>query len=116
MVATGVAGGGIIITSSTQGQHGTLFGASYSASKWGLIGPMKSAALELGRHGITVNAVIPALIDTSLTRARGPLRPGGQRGREAAQREPPSPRHDHDLVGVTDRAIVTVTPRSVRKT
>jgi NAD(P)-dependent dehydrogenase (short-subunit alcohol dehydrogenase family) len=60
--------GRIIITSSTQGQHGTLNGASYSASKWGLIGLMKSAALELGRHGITVNAVIPGLIDTALTR------------------------------------------------
>ena len=61
-------GGRIIITSSTQGQHGTLHGASYSASKWGLIGLMKSAALELGPHGITVNAVIPGLIDTALTR------------------------------------------------
>ncbi|MBV9095540.1 MAG: mycofactocin-coupled SDR family oxidoreductase [Streptosporangiaceae bacterium] len=61
-------GGRIIITSSTQGQHGTLHGAAYSASKWGLIGLMKSAALELGRHGITVNAVIPGLIDTALTR------------------------------------------------
>jgi NAD(P)-dependent dehydrogenase (short-subunit alcohol dehydrogenase family) len=60
--------GRIIITSSTQGQHGTLNGASYSASKWGLIGLMKSAALELGRHGITVNALIPGLIDTALTR------------------------------------------------
>src|SRR6202046_827651 len=39
-------GGRIIITSSTQGQHGTKFGAAYSASKWGLIGLMKSAALE----------------------------------------------------------------------
>jgi NAD(P)-dependent dehydrogenase (short-subunit alcohol dehydrogenase family) len=29
---------------------------------------MKSAALELGEHGITVNAVIPGLIDTALTR------------------------------------------------
>jgi NAD(P)-dependent dehydrogenase (short-subunit alcohol dehydrogenase family) len=29
---------------------------------------MKSAALELGRYGITVNAVIPGLIDTKLTR------------------------------------------------
>jgi NAD(P)-dependent dehydrogenase (short-subunit alcohol dehydrogenase family) len=61
-------GGRIIITSSTQGQHGTLDGSAYSASKWGLIGLMKSAAMELGTHGITVNAVIPGLIDTPLTR------------------------------------------------
>ncbi|MFC8714455.1 SDR family NAD(P)-dependent oxidoreductase [Streptomyces sp. NPDC057197] len=61
-------GGRIIITSSTQGQHGTLDGSGYSASKWGLIGLMKSAALDLGPYGITVNAVIPGLIDTKLTR------------------------------------------------
>ncbi|GAA4829100.1 SDR family NAD(P)-dependent oxidoreductase [Luteimicrobium xylanilyticum] len=61
-------GGRIIITSSTQGQHGTLDGSGYSASKWGLIGLMKSAALELGRYGITVNALVPGLIDTALTR------------------------------------------------
>jgi NAD(P)-dependent dehydrogenase (short-subunit alcohol dehydrogenase family) len=63
-------GGRIIVTSSTQGRHGTKFGAAYSASKWGIIGLMKSAALELGQHGITVNAVIPGLIDTPLTRHR----------------------------------------------
>jgi len=61
-------GGRIIITSSTQGQHGTKNGSAYSASKWGLLGLMKSAALELGGHGITVNAVIPGLVDTVLTR------------------------------------------------
>ncbi len=63
-------GGRIIITSSTQGQHGTKGGSAYSASKWGLIGLMKSAALELGAYKITVNAVIPGLIDTPLTRHR----------------------------------------------
>jgi NAD(P)-dependent dehydrogenase (short-subunit alcohol dehydrogenase family) len=29
---------------------------------------MKSAALELGKYGITVNALVPGLIDTALTR------------------------------------------------
>ena len=66
LVARG--GGRIIVTSSTQGQHGTKNGAAYSASKWGILGLMKSAALELGEHGITVNAVIPGLVDTALTR------------------------------------------------
>ncbi|HET7892332.1 MAG TPA: mycofactocin-coupled SDR family oxidoreductase [Candidatus Sulfotelmatobacter sp.] len=61
-------GGRIILTSSTQGQHGTKFGAAYSVSKWGIIGLMKSAALELGRYNITVNALIPGLINTPLTR------------------------------------------------
>ena len=54
-------GGRTVVTSSTQGRHGTKHGAAYSASKWGIIGPMKSAALELGEHKITVNAVIPGL-------------------------------------------------------
>ncbi|MGA8649729.1 MAG: SDR family NAD(P)-dependent oxidoreductase [Xanthobacteraceae bacterium] len=61
-------GGRIIVTSSTQGRHGTKYGAAYSASKWGIIGLMKSAALEFGEYKITVNAVIPGLIDTPLTR------------------------------------------------
>ncbi|MCE7031443.1 SDR family oxidoreductase [Lysobacter sp. GX 14042] len=63
-------GGRIIVSASTQGRHGTKYGAAYSASKWGIIGLMKSAALELGQYGITVNAVVPGLIDTPLTRHR----------------------------------------------
>jgi len=60
--------GRIILTASTQGRHGMKYGSAYSASKWGLFGLMKSAALEFGAHGITVNAVVPGLIDTPLTR------------------------------------------------
>jgi NAD(P)-dependent dehydrogenase (short-subunit alcohol dehydrogenase family) len=43
--------GRIIVTSSTQGRHGMKNGSAYSASKWGLFGLMKSAALEFA-HGI----------------------------------------------------------------
>jgi NAD(P)-dependent dehydrogenase (short-subunit alcohol dehydrogenase family) len=60
--------GRIIVLSSMQGKHGTKDASSYCASKWGILGLMKSAALELGEYNITVNALIPGLVDTALTR------------------------------------------------
>jgi NAD(P)-dependent dehydrogenase (short-subunit alcohol dehydrogenase family) len=60
--------GRLILLSSMQGKHGTKDAASYSASKWGILGLMKSAAMEFGEHNITVNALIPGLVDTALTR------------------------------------------------
>ena len=59
--------GRLILTASMQGRYGTKNGAAYSASKWGIIGLMKSAALELGKHKITVNTIEPGLIDTAMT-------------------------------------------------
>ena len=60
-------GGRIIVTSSTQGRHGSKNAASYSCSKWALYGLVKTLALELGEHKITVNALVPGLIDTPMT-------------------------------------------------
>ncbi len=60
--------GRFIVLSSMQGKLGTKDASSYSASKWGILGLMKSAALEWGTYGITVNALIPGLVDTALTR------------------------------------------------
>jgi NAD(P)-dependent dehydrogenase (short-subunit alcohol dehydrogenase family) len=60
-------GGRIILIASMQGRYGTKNGSAYSASKWGIIGLMKSAALELGKHKITVNTIEPGLIDTAMT-------------------------------------------------
>ncbi len=59
--------GRIIVISSMQGRQGTKGAAAYSASKWGLIGLAKSAALEFGEFGITVNTLIPGLVATPLT-------------------------------------------------
>lgn len=61
-------GGRIIVTASGQGKKGLRHGSSYAASKWGTIGFVKSAAMDLGGHGITVNALIPGLILTDMTR------------------------------------------------
>ena len=72
--------GRIIVTSSPQGQHGTKHGAAYSASKWGIIGLMKSAALGFGEHKITVNALIRGLIDTALTRHKDRYRQAAEEG------------------------------------
>jgi len=61
--------GRIVNMSSTAGrQVSTLGGAHYTASKTGLLGLTRAAAKELGRFGITVNAVCPGMIDTELTR------------------------------------------------
>lgn len=60
--------GRIIVTASGQGKKGLRHGSSYAASKWGIIGFMKSAAMDLGKHNITVNALVPGLIWTELTR------------------------------------------------
>ena len=61
--------GRVINVSSSAGRMvSTLGGAHYTASKTGLLGLTRAAAKELGRFGITVNAVCPGMIDTELTR------------------------------------------------
>lgn len=61
--------GRIINISSSAGRMvSTLGGAHYTASKAGLLGLTRAAAKELGKFGITVNAVCPGMIDTELTR------------------------------------------------
>jgi 3-oxoacyl-[acyl-carrier protein] reductase len=59
--------GRIINTSSVVGVYGNFGQTNYAASKAGIIGMTKVWARELGRKGITVNAVAPGYITTDMT-------------------------------------------------
>jgi 3-oxoacyl-[acyl-carrier protein] reductase len=59
--------GRIVNISSVVGQMGNAGQSNYCASKAGLIGLTKAAALELGSRGITVNAIAPGFIETDMT-------------------------------------------------
>ena len=60
--------GRIVNISSSAGRTvSTLGGAHYTASKAGLLGLTRASAKELGKYGITVNAICPGMIETELT-------------------------------------------------
>lgn len=61
--------GTMILITSDRGVYGSIDYAHYAASKGGMIALMKSLALALGRHGVTVNGINPGLTDTPLARA-----------------------------------------------
>lgn len=55
--------GVITFISSTSGLYGTPFRAPYVAAKWGVIGLMKTVAMELGPFGIRANAICPGSVN-----------------------------------------------------
>lgn len=64
MVAAGY--GRLVYTSSTAGKFAEHAGSAYTASKHGLLGLMRSVALDAGPHGITANAVLPGWVRTEM--------------------------------------------------
>ena len=67
--------GRIVFMSSVAGTLGGFGQASYSATKAGVIGLARTAALEGGRHGITANAIVPGIILSEAGRAAADTNP-----------------------------------------
>lgn len=61
--------GRIINMSSVNGQKGAYGQANYAAAKAGMHGFTKSLALEMARHGVTVNTVSPGYLNTKMVQA-----------------------------------------------
>jgi NAD(P)-dependent dehydrogenase (short-subunit alcohol dehydrogenase family) len=61
-------GGAIVLIASTNAFYPEAHTAPYSTSKAGLVGFVRAASLDLGRHGIRINAVNPGIIDTRLSK------------------------------------------------
>ena len=61
--------GRIVVIASVAAQVGEPYIAAYTASKHGVLGLVRSAAAELARTGVTVNAVCPGYVDTPMTAA-----------------------------------------------
>jgi NAD(P)-dependent dehydrogenase (short-subunit alcohol dehydrogenase family) len=65
-VMTRARRGRIVVVGSGASRHAEPNAAPYVASKFGLLGLMKTAALEAAPHGVTVNAVLPGPTDTAM--------------------------------------------------
>ena len=76
-------GYGRIVSASSVSAFGNFGQANYSATKAALVGLTRTLAIEWGRYGITVNAIAPGFIKTSMTDAIP------QEQREAAARRIP---------------------------
>ena len=63
------AGWGRIVNLSSTSALGNRGQANYAAAKAGMQGFTKTLAIELGRYGVTANAVAPGFIQTDMTRA-----------------------------------------------
>ena len=82
MVQSG-KGGRLLATASVAGLHGEAGGSAYCASKAGVIGLVKTLAIELAPAEITVNAVAPGQIDTHMN-ARDAATIGRSEGRSGS--------------------------------
>ena len=64
--------GAVVLIASINGERGRFGQANYAASKAGLLGLMRTAARELGRFGVRVNAICPGMIRTAMTAKLAP--------------------------------------------
>lgn len=64
---SGDKGGSLLVTSSVSAIHGAPQNQAYAATKAGVLAMVRGTAVELARHGIRANAILPGWIATEMT-------------------------------------------------
>jgi NAD(P)-dependent dehydrogenase (short-subunit alcohol dehydrogenase family) len=107
-VMTKARRGRVVIIGSGASRHAEANAAPYVASKFGLVGLMKTAALEAAPYGVTVNAVLPGPTDT-------PMMDNPIRYRQAVSDKPDPTREDYleAKKNATPMGLAWVTPQDI---
>jgi NAD(P)-dependent dehydrogenase (short-subunit alcohol dehydrogenase family) len=103
--------GRIVSIASIAGKTGYPYIAAYAASKHGVLGLTKCAALEVGAKGVTVNAVCPGYVDTPMTdRTMATIQQRTGMDRDAALRAVLEQSHQARLITPDEvaRAVMTL--------
>ncbi|WP_306325551.1 SDR family oxidoreductase [Streptomyces venezuelae] len=96
-------GGRLVLISSPAGQRGNFGQTNYAAAKAGIVAMARTWAMELGRAGITVNAVVPVAA-TEMTRTVPAFAPAIEESERTGTPLPPWLRKDEGLGTVEDVA------------
>jgi NAD(P)-dependent dehydrogenase (short-subunit alcohol dehydrogenase family) len=91
----------VIAMSSVAGRLGYAYRTPYAATKWAIVGFMKSLAIELGPHGVRVNAILPGVVE-------GERMNGVIAARAAATGVPVDTMRDEYLRKISLRRMVTM--------
>jgi NAD(P)-dependent dehydrogenase (short-subunit alcohol dehydrogenase family) len=87
-VMTAARRGRIVTIASGAARHAEAEAGPYVASKWGVIGLSKTAALEAAKAGVTVNVILPGPVDT-------PMMSSEERFRQTVKDKPDPTREDY---------------------
>ncbi len=113
MLAQGV-GGAIVNIASTNSFRPQHFRSAYTASKHGVVGMTKNAAIDYAGDGIRINAICPGAIDTPMLPPLQSCRRGDLRHNPTAVAATPRARSQPPLRPTTGRAVIRISVRRAR--
>ncbi|MFI7166978.1 mycofactocin-coupled SDR family oxidoreductase [Rhodococcus erythropolis] len=99
--------GSVILTASVNGLEGQPGSSHYTAAKHGVLGLMKSAALEFAPFGVRVNAICPGFVDTPMTNWQGCYDMTGGKPDSTREEHEKNAHHWHAIGGLIEPSEIS---------